>query len=186
MDRDAELQVEVDELRARLAALEARLRRWHRSGRAPGSELEVLFVRVLDLLGAFELAAVREVVPAALLAPLPEAPAWVLGTLNLRGVTIPVVDVSSRLRGATPELSVADVIVIVATEFGTAGVVVSEVGAIRNVTLDEQAALLETPHAAYVVGTFSCDGQARLLLGVQELLRHSDLASLVARERGLG
>jgi len=184
MGGEAELQVEVDALRARLAALEARLNQRHKNGRPPGSEVEVLFLGVGTLLAAFELEAVCEVVPAARLAPLPEAPNWVLGTLNLRGATVPVVDIASRLGPCAPGLSVSDIIVIVSTELGTAGVVVSEVGAVRTVRLDEHASFLETPHAGYVVGTFSHDGRARLLLGVPELLRHSELAPILHAGRG--
>ena len=177
---DGELQAEVSALRARLSDLEARLKRTHKGGRVPGSELEVIFIRIGDLLGAFELDAVQEVVPAAQLAPLPEAPPWVLGTLNLRGSTLPVVDIASRLHGQRPQLNITDVIVIVALELGALGVVVSEVGAILRVKLDEQLSLLEAPHARYVVGTFSHENSARLLLGVRELLGHADLSPLLA------
>ena len=185
MGGEAELQAEVDALRARLTALEARMHKSHKHGRPPGAELEVLFLSVGALHAAFELGAVCEVVPAAELAPLPEAPSWVLGTLNLRGATLPVVDIASRLSSRAPGLELSDIIVIVSTEHGTAGVVVSEVGAIKNVRLDQRAAFLETPHASYVVGTFSHDGQARLLLGVPELLRHSELAPIIGQGQGV-
>jgi len=180
MGTDGELLAEVDVLRARLAELEARLQRTHRGRRIPGSLTTVLFVRVAELLAAFELERVREVLPAALLAPLPESPDWVLGTLNLRGTTLPVVELASRLYGAAEELAVSDVIVVVSTQLGALGVVVNEVGAIKQVRLDEEPSLLEAPHAAYVVATFSHENQARLLLGVEELLRHSELAPLLA------
>ena len=182
MGGETELQAEVDALRARLTALEARLQKSHKHGRPPGAEVEVLFLGVGTLSAAFELSSVTEVVPAASLAPLPEAPSWVLGTLNLRGATIPVVDIASRLSSQAPGLGLSDIIVIVSTELGTAGVVVSEVGAIRTVRLDQRASFLEAPHASYVVGTFSHEGQARLLLGVPELLRHSELAPILKRE----
>lgn len=181
MGGEAELQAEVDALRARLTALEARLHKSHKNGRPPGAEIEVLFLSVGTLQAAFELDAVCEVVPAAELAPLPEAPSWVLGTLNLRGATLPVVDIASRLGSQAPGLGLSDIIVIVSTEHGTAGVVVSEVGTIKSVRLDQRAAFLETPHASYVVGTFSHAGQARLLLGVPELLRHSELALIIGQ-----
>ena len=110
MGAEAELQAEVDALRARLTALEARLHQRHKNGRMPGAEVEVLFLAVGKLLAAFELDAVSEVVPAAALAPLPEAPSWVLGTLNLRGTTIPVVDIASRLSSTAPRLELSDII----------------------------------------------------------------------------
>lgn len=176
---EADLRAEVDSLYARLATLEARLRKSTKSGRAPGAQVEVLFITIGDLEAAFELEAVREVVPAALLAPLPEAPSWVMGTLNLRGTSIPVVHMGARMNHAEPILGVDDLIVVVSTELGAAGFAVDQVGTIVSVKLDDSASLLETRHAAYVVGSFSQDNKARLLLGVQELLRHSDLAQFI-------
>ncbi len=176
---ELELQHELDILHARLAELEAKVKRTHKSGRVPGSEVEVLFSSVGALDCAFELSAIKEVVPAAQLAPLPEAPSWVLGTLNLRGKTIPIIHIGSRMQGERARLRASDLIVIVQTESGSAGLVVTEVGVIQKVRLDSETSLMETPHAAYVVGTFTQKNQARLLLGVHELLRHSALAGIL-------
>ncbi len=180
MSVEAELRTELDHLYSRLSSMEARLLGTHRRATMPGTEVEVLLVTLGALEAAFELSAVKEVVPAATLAPLPEAPPWVLGTLNLRGTTVPVVHVGSRLKRESRGLKVQDLIVVAATELGTAGFVVSAVGAIANVTLDQTASLTETPHAAYVVGSFSYGEEARLLLGIRELLRHTELSSLIA------
>jgi chemotaxis signal transduction protein len=179
MSLESELQEEVDLLHARLAELEARFRGTYRSGRKPGASVEVLFVRIGDLHAAFELDTVKEVVPAAALAPLPEAPAWVLGTLKLRGSSLPVVHIGARLNRRSPELLVQHLIVIASTELGTAGFVVDDVGIVLQVTLGEAPSLTETPHAPYVVGSFTHQDRARLVLGIQELLRHSDLAKHV-------
>lgn len=180
MSLEAELRTELDHLYSRLSEMEARLLGTHRRATMPGTEVEVLFVTIGALEAAFELSAVKEVVPAAALAPLPEAPAWVLGTLNLRGATVPVVHVGSRLTRESRSLKVQDLIVIASTDLGTAGFVVSAVGAIATIKLDQTASLTETPHAAYVVGSFSHADVARLLLGIRELLRHSELSSFIA------
>lgn len=186
MSLEAELQAEVDGLHSRLAELETRLRRTYRTGRTPGSRVRALLITIESMAAAFELDAVREVIPAALLSPLPEAPSWVLGTLNLRGDTIPVIHIGARLGRGERELGVDDLIVIVSTQLGVAGFVVSEVGAIVSVEVDDKASLVETPHASYVVGTFSTGGTAYLLLGIQELLRQSDLAHVLRHTRGEG
>lgn len=168
MSAEPELKAELAALRARLSALEARLAESVESSRPKGALL-VLFVEVQTLAAALPVEAVLEVVPAAKLSPLPEAPPWVLGTLNLRGTTLPVIDVAARVGRAAPELRVSDVIVVMTTERAALGLLVSEVGTIQEVELDAEPALAETPHAAYVVGTFSVGERARLLLGVREL-----------------
>jgi chemotaxis signal transduction protein len=102
--------------------------------------------------------------------------------LNLRGSSLPVVHIGARLERKAPELELQHLIVIASTELGTAGFVVDDVGVVLEVTLDAAPSLTETPHAPYVVGTFSHQGKARLILGIQELLRHSDLQKHVGAE----
>ncbi len=46
---------------------------------------------------AFEMSAVREIIPARAGTRLPGAPAWVLGLLNLRGAVVTVMDLAGRL-----------------------------------------------------------------------------------------
>lgn len=176
-EKSMDLEAELRELQSRLAELTARMERSFKGGRAPGSRVETLLVEIGTLSAAFELEAVREVVPVAELAPIPEAPPWVLGALNLRGHTTPVVHIGSKLVGGSPDFELEDLIVVANTDLGTAGFVVTAVGAIVDVTLDDTTSLNETPHASYVVGTFSHLGKPRVLLGVRELLRATNLAS---------
>jgi purine-binding chemotaxis protein CheW len=44
-----------------------------------------------------EIAAVKEIRPWAAVTPLPHAPAFVLGVINLRGSVLPVIDLGARL-----------------------------------------------------------------------------------------
>ncbi len=46
---------------------------------------------------AWELSAVREIVPTRAVTRLPGAPVWVLGLLNLRGMVLTVMDLATRL-----------------------------------------------------------------------------------------
>ena len=178
MSQELELRAEVDALRGRLAQLEARLKKTYERSSSSARDTAVLLVDVGTLKGALELDRVQEVVPAATLSPLPEAPDWVLGTLNLRGRSIPVVHVAHRLGGAARSLALSDLIVIVRTESGSAGLVVSQVGAVKVIRTQADASLLEAPHAPYVVGSFNDGAVARLVLGVSELFRHTELSAL--------
>lgn len=180
-----DLEAELRDLQNRLAELSARLERSFKGGRAPGTRVDVLLVEIGSLSAAFELGPVREVVPVAELTPIPEAPPWVLGALNLRGSTTPVVHIGSKLVGGSPDFELEDLIVVAATELGAAGFVVTAVGSIVEATLDDTTSLNETPHASYVVGTFSHLGKPRLLLGVPELLRVTNLAAETAKSSGV-
>jgi purine-binding chemotaxis protein CheW len=177
MSHELELRAEVDALRGRLAQLEARLKKTYARPNLSGRDTAVLLVDVGDMRGALELDRVREVVPAATLAPLPEAPDWVLGTLNLRGTSVPVVHVAHRLGRASKALALSDLIVVVLTESGTAGLVVSQVGAVKVIRSHEDSSMLETSHAPYVIGCFNDGTVARLILGVAELFRHTELST---------
>ena len=46
---------------------------------------------------AWELTAIKEIVPARAVTRLPGAPAWVVGLLNLRGLVVTVIDLPGRL-----------------------------------------------------------------------------------------
>jgi purine-binding chemotaxis protein CheW len=183
MSVEVELQAQIDVLRGQLSQLEDRLGHALRRREPLAAEFDALLVRINRTHAALELEAVREVVPAAELSPVPEAPAWVLGMLNLRGSTLPVVDIGMRLEARGPRLLLSDLIVVASTRAGTAGLVVSEVGIITRVSRETlEASLLETPHAPYVLGTFAHNSRSTVLLGVNELMRHSELSPLVRPE----
>jgi len=179
VSHELELRAEVDALRGRLAQLETRLKKTYARPNLSGRDTAVLLVDVGSLRGALELERVQEVVPAATLSPLPEAPDWVIGTLNLRGTSVPVVHVAHRLGGTAKTLALSDLIVVVATPSGTAGLVVSQVGAVKVIRSHDDTSMHETAHAPYVIGSFNDGTVARLILGVSELFRHTELSLVV-------
>jgi chemotaxis signal transduction protein len=74
--------------------------------------------------------AVVEVTRMVALAPLPDAPQWVAGVADLRGVPVPVVDLAARL-GRAPRAPVLERRIVVAGDradpVGLVGLVVDEV-----------------------------------------------------------
>lgn len=64
----------------------------------PDTTLSLLRVRLGDAVLALPAMAVREVVRAVAIAPLPGAPSIIEGAVNLRGALVPVIDVRGRLR----------------------------------------------------------------------------------------
>lgn len=83
-----------------------------------------------------DLAAVREVVRMLLPSPLPGAPAGVLGVVNLRGETVPVIDLEARLPAGAGRPGIDHHIVVSAAGEGHVAIVVSRVEEIESVPAD--------------------------------------------------
>lgn len=77
---------------------------------------------------AFLLDSVVEVVMMPALYPLPEAPAWIAGVLNLRGKSVPVLDVTVRITGRAREIEMTDFVVVCTSPQGLVGFVVQDLG----------------------------------------------------------
>lgn len=172
----AELNVRMQRLEHELAELRKLLRAGSAQPLSTGS-FDVLPCRVGTEWIALELERIREVVPIARLTALPEAPAWVSGLLNLRGSSIPVLDLHSRLRRVERVPALTELIVIVRSQGRRVGLLVAEALAIRR--LDSAAVDPEVGHlplGPYLIGTIPDGGSGHLLLfDLDTLVQLSDL-----------
>lgn len=130
---------------------------------------------------AIPLTNVDEVVPIAKLSTLPEAPPWIPGLLNLRGTTIPVIDVSARISRARRAPVASDLIVICRVDDRDIGFVVQAVDDIAECDSADVAPAGESiPHAPYLIGVWqSVQGQI-LLLSVAAISQLSDVPQELA------
>ena len=88
---------------------------------------ELVVVRVGGHAYGVPVTAVVEVTRMVALAPLPDAPPWMAGVADLRGVPVPVVDLAARL-GRTAEVPVLDRrIVITGDPAAPVGLIVDQV-----------------------------------------------------------
>jgi purine-binding chemotaxis protein CheW len=166
----------LEDILGRIRRLEAELtdlrRQATESRISSAGDFQVLLCRVgPDLVGLVQ-SQLREVVPIPKLAPLPEAPPWVLGMLNLRGEILPVIDIRARLCGErrTPEIS--DHVVIADIDGRPAGFVVGEVSsAVEATGRDIEAVPADAPFAPYMIGVLLVDNAPVPLLDPASLLR---------------
>ena len=156
------LESELTELRRRAA--EIRL--------AAAGDFRALLCRVgPDLFGLVQ-AQLREVVLIPKLTPLPEAPPWVLGTFNLRGEILPVVDLQSKFRGESRRPEIDDHVVVAEIDGRLAGFVVTSVSAaVEGHARDVEAAPQNVPYAPYVIGILTVEGAPVPLLDPASLFR---------------
>lgn len=116
---------------------------------------------------------VQEVLRMTEIAPVPGAPSYVLGIVNLRGNVVTVIDTRNRFGLPPVDTDDATRIVIIETEGHIIGVLVDSVAEVVNL----QSSEIETPpnvgnheSARYIQGVYSRDGEILILVDVNKLL----------------
>ncbi|MBI5136105.1 MAG: purine-binding chemotaxis protein CheW [Nitrospirae bacterium] len=119
---------------------------------------------------------VQEIIGYQKPTPIPNAPKWVSGVVNIRGVVIPVVDIRSLLGMAAKDCGVTSVIIVTRVDGRTIGSVVDHVNDVLAFTPDQ---MQSTPEVADGVRTDSITGLGKLdqrlvmLLDMRQVLQGS-------------
>lgn len=126
---------------------------------------------------------VQEVLPMTEIAPVPGAPPYVMGIINLRGNVVTVIDTRMRfgLEQKTPEDG--DRIVVVETEDQVAGIVVdgvAEVTYVRESEVDTAPNVGNDDAARYIWGVVSRDDSLTILVDVDRLLTRDEWEEVAA------
>lgn len=91
------------------------------------AEVELLSFRLAEQEYSVDIMSVREIRGWTRATPLPHAPAFVRGVINLRGTVLPVVDLSTRLGMAPVAGDARNVIIVVQVGTQSAGLLVDAV-----------------------------------------------------------
>ena len=91
------------------------------------TEVELLSFRLGEEEYSVDIMSVREIRGWTRATPLPHAPSYVRGVINLRGIVLPVVDLSVRLGMAPVKGDARNVIIVVQVGLQTAGLLVDAV-----------------------------------------------------------
>jgi purine-binding chemotaxis protein CheW len=137
--------------------------------------------RLADEIYGINVMQVQEVLRVSEIAPVPGAPHYVLGIINLRGNVVTVVDTRIRLGLQTSEVTDSTRIVIIEGAKHVVGILVdcvaevvdlpsSEVESAPNVGNDESA--------KYVQGVASRDGELLILVDLNKLLTDDEWEEL--------
>jgi purine-binding chemotaxis protein CheW len=120
-----------------------------------------------------DIMSVREIRGWTPATPLPRAPGFMKGVINLRGAVLPIVDLGARLGLPTSEPTARHVIMVAHIGGRTVGLLVDAVSDIIQLT-DE--AIQQTPDVAsdqvrtFVKGIFAIDGRMISLLELEWIL----------------
>jgi purine-binding chemotaxis protein CheW len=127
---------------------------------------------------------VQEVLRVSEIAPVPGAPHYVLGIINLRGNVVTVIDTRKRLGLPNTEVTDATRIVIIEGSRHVVGILVdcvAEVVDLRTSEVESAPNVGSDESARYIQGVASRDGELLILVDLNKLLTDEEwdeLASL--------
>ena len=139
---------------------------------------ELIAFRIGDQEFCVDIRAVREIRGWAPATPLPGAPAYVRGVINLRGAVLPLVDLSGRLGLGSAVSSARHVIIVARLGMRTVGLLVEAVSDILSISED---AIQATPDVAcdtvrsFVKGVIPMDGRMISLIALDGLLPEAEV-----------
>lgn len=116
---------------------------------------------------------VQEVLRVTEIAPVPGAPAYVLGIINLRGNVVTVIDTRNRFGLPSAEMDDSTRIVIIESDEQVVGILVDSVAEV----VDLKASEIETApnvgadeSAKFIQGVASRDGELLIIIDLNRLL----------------
>jgi purine-binding chemotaxis protein CheW len=116
---------------------------------------------------------VQEVLRYTEIAPVPGAPAYVLGIINLRGNVVTVIDTRARFGLASAEVTDNSRIVIIEAEKQVIGILVdsvAEVVYLRSSEIDSAPNIGTEESAKFIQGVSNREGELLILVDLNKLL----------------
>ena len=120
-----------------------------------------------------DIMAVREIRGWTQATPLPYAPAYVCGVINLRGAVLSIIDLSARLGFPPTQPSARHVIIVVQIGEQVAGLLVD---AVTGILASKPEAILPTPDVAselahdFIAGVLAIDDRMINLVGLDHVM----------------
>ena len=150
---------------------------------APGRKQELIAFRIGAQEFCVDIMAVREIRCWTEATPLPRAPDWLRGVINLRGAVLPIVDLAARL-GFMPREAPERQVIIVAQVAGGVGmqVVGLQVDAVSDILTVEDGTMQPPPEVAsdlvrtFVQGLLAIEGRMVSLVSLDHILPQPEAA----------
>ena len=149
-----------------------------------GSDRQVVVFRLSGEQYGVGISTVREIIRRQAVTHIPSAPDSVEGMINLRGQTIPVVDLRRRLNLGLAEDTDSSRIIMLDTGEGDVGVIVVEVMAVLRVPRDaisKVAPIVLSDAATYIDGIAEVADSLLMLLDLDEALSAESLRAFRAK-----
>jgi len=145
------------------------------------SVLQCVTFRLDDEIYGINVMQVQEVLRVTEIAPVPGAPHYVLGIINLRGNVVTVIDTRERLGLEAKEVDESTRIVIIEADKMVVGILVdavAEVVDLRTSEIESAPSVGNDESSKYIQGVASRDGVLLILVDLNKLLNDEEWAEL--------
>lgn len=120
---------------------------------------------------------VREINQIVDITPIPKAPRFVKGVINLRGKIIPVVDLPMKFGMGTSDFSRETCIVVIETDSGQVGIIVDRVSDVVELgqrSIEPPPALGDSDELRFLMGMGKVDDRVLLLVDIRNALSRDE------------
>jgi purine-binding chemotaxis protein CheW len=124
---------------------------------------------------------VQEVLRVTEIAPVPGAPDYVLGIINLRGNVVTVIDTRERLGLSSKEVDDSTRIVIIESDKQVVGILVDSVAEVVDLRMSEVESAPNVGNdesSKYIQGVATRNGELLILVDLNKLLSDEEWAEL--------
>ncbi|MEJ2213640.1 MAG: chemotaxis protein CheW [Gammaproteobacteria bacterium] len=144
-------------------------------------EIQLVTFRLKDETYGINVMQVQEVLRVTDIAPVPGAPHYVLGIINLRGNVVTVID--TRMRFGLPQAEMDDLsrIIVIESEAQVVGILVdsvAEVADLRVSEIDSAPNVGNEESSRYIQGVASRDNNLLIVVDLNKLLSEEEWAEM--------
>lgn len=151
------------------------------SAKASDPVLQWVTFRLDEEIYGINVMQVQEVLRVSEIAPVPGAPEYVLGIINLRGNVVTVIDARERLGLSSKEVDDATRIVIIEADKQVVGILVDSVAEVVDLRMSEVESAPNVGNddsSKYIQGVASRDDALLILVDLNKLLTDEEWAEL--------
>lgn len=144
-------------------------------------EVQLACFRVGPELYALDIMRIKEIIRPQKLTPIPKAPAFIEGVINLRGVVIPVADLRKRFDQPISETNRKNRIVVCSLSGRIIGLMVDEVTEVKRFGRNEIAPapqFIDGPEANYFLGVARRGEDLIMLIDLEKVLSNNEKIAL--------
>ncbi|WP_305041842.1 chemotaxis protein CheW [Geoalkalibacter sp.] len=143
----------------------------------PRRQAQLACFRLGEEFYALDIMKIREIIKPQKLTPVPRAPSFIEGVINLRGVVIPVVDMRRRFGLPIEPGRQKSRIIICSFSEKIIGLLVDEVTEVRSFTREEvqpPPPFMQGPATDFILGVCRVRGELLVILDVEKILSNDE------------
>jgi len=144
-------------------------------------EVQLACFRVGSELYALDIMRIKEIIRPQKLTPIPKAPSFIEGVINLRGVVIPVADLRKRFDQSISEANRKNRIIVCSLTGRIIGLMVDEVTEVKRFGRQEIAPapqFIDGPEANYFLGVARRGEDLIMLIDLEKVLSSDEKIEL--------